>query len=218
VATQAKLEIGLWKDTLEARDVAIMTPHFKVVSSSPDWDGLCSDLAEAMLGWVGNSQTQIRVRAYDDEGTPPRRPLGEAYRSKGAAGISSSNRDVALCLSFHGGSGRPSERGRLYVPLYAAGLAPSGATANTTSLNKAAALVPILTGLGGVNVDWVVWSPKLRSSKPVTDWHVDNAWDTQRRRGMGATSRLSGTTTEDSVPNLVSLVSIPDLSQPSEAS
>jgi hypothetical protein len=77
----------------------------------------------------------------------------------------------------------------------------SGPVANGTITAKVAALVPILTGLGGVNVDWVVWSSKLRTSVPVTDWHVDNAFDTQRRRGIGATVTVSGTTSEASAPN-----------------
>lgn len=210
MANQAKLEIGMWKDTLEARDVAIMTPHFRAVSLSPDWDALCDDLAAGIAGWCGGTATQVRVRAYDDEGTPPRAPLAEAFRNKGLAPVSGTNRDTALCLSFHGGSGRPTQRGRLYAPLYIMGLNSTGNTASTTIMNKVAALVPILTGLGGVNIDWVVWSGKNRSSVPVTDWYVDNAYDTQRRRGMPATAKISGTTTEDSAPNFSLLGPPPD--------
>jgi hypothetical protein len=202
MATQAKIEIGMWRDSLEARDVAIMTPHFKVVSASPDWDALCDDLAAGINTWIGSSTVQIRTRAYDDEGSPPRAPLGEAFRNKGSAGASGTNRDIALCLSFHGGSGRPTERGRLYAPLYILGIGATGPNASTTTMNKIGALVPILTGLGGLNVDWVVWSQKNRHSTPVTDWHVDNAYDTQRRRGLGATAQVSGTTTEGDTPNL----------------
>jgi hypothetical protein len=210
VATQAKFEIGMWRDTTDARDVAIMTPHFKVVSASPDWDALASDLATAINTWVGNSGVQIRIRVYDDEGSPPRRPLAEAIRNPGNSTPSASNRDTAVCLSFHGGSGRPTERGRLYVPLYILGIAGTGANVSTATQTKVGALAPILANLGGVNVDWVVWSAKLHSSKPVTNWHVDNAFDTQRRRGLTATARLSGTVDEDDVPNLRLLVPQPD--------
>lgn len=204
MATQAKLEVGIWRDTLEARDVAIMTPHFKVVSASPDWDALCDDLATAINTWQA-VPAQVRVRAYDDEGSPPRAPIGEAFKSKGLAPVSTMNRDIAVCLSFSGGSGRATERGRLYVPCYVTGIAASAAVASVTMLQKCADLVPILTGLGGVNVDWVVWSSKLRSSKPVERWYVDNAFDTQRRRGIKATARQSGTTTEEQTPNIVQL-------------
>jgi hypothetical protein len=63
--------------------------------------------------------------------------------------------------------------------------------------------VPILTALGGLDVDWVVYSRVDNRSSPVTDWFVDNSWDTQRRRGPRATSRITGTTSEASAPNLV---------------
>jgi hypothetical protein len=201
VASRAKLEVSMWRDTLEARDAAVMTPHFHVVSTDPGWDSLTDDLAAAVATWIGSSSVQVRVRAYDDMGTPPRAPLAEAFRNKGQAGASGTNRDIALCLSFHGGSGRPSERGRLYAPLYILGIGATGPTASASTQTKVGALASILANLGGVNVDWVVWSQKLRTSVPVTNWHVDNAYDTQRRRGMPASARLSGTVDEGDVPN-----------------
>src|SRR4051812_31924769 len=146
----AKLEIGVWRDTLEARDVAIMTPHFKTVGPFTSWEALCQDLATAIDTWQA-SRSQVRVRAYDDESPPPNAPLAEAYSSKGIAGTSAQNRDVALVLSFSGGSGQPSQRGRLYAPVYLTGLGPNTPVASSTMLSKVAALVPILTGLGGVN-------------------------------------------------------------------
>lgn len=36
---------------------------------------------------------------------------------------------------------------------------------------------------------WVIWSEKLEQSFAVAGGWVDNAWDTQRRRGMPATTR-----------------------------
>jgi hypothetical protein len=38
----------------------------------------------------------------------------------------------------------------------------------------------------------VVWSRKKASAAQVTDWWVDNEWDTIRSRGLKADSRVSG--------------------------
>jgi hypothetical protein len=38
-----------------------------------------------------------------------------------------------------------------------------------------------------------VWSPSNGDAVPVTDGWVDNAWDTQRRRGIDRTARSTWT-------------------------
>jgi hypothetical protein len=60
--------------------------------------------------------------------------------------------------------------------------------------NRVAELVPILAGLGGLDVDWVVYSRVTDTARKVTNWWVDDAWDIQRRRGLRPTTRTEGTT------------------------
>jgi hypothetical protein len=113
--------------------------------------------------------------------------------------------EVAICLSYHGSYGsdfefspgqrpRQRDRGRIFVgPLIRTVVDMDGTTHRPkpsgsvqTSLQQAAArlqaaLVPDIT--------WVVWSRKNASVKAVTEVSVDDAFDTQRRRGERAIAR-----------------------------
>lgn len=113
--------------------------------------------------------------------------------------------EVALCLSYHGTYGsdfefspgerpRQRDRGRIFVgPLIRTVVdmdgtthrpIPSGSVQNSLQQAAArlkAALVPDIT--------WVVWSRKNASVKAVSEVSVDDAFDTQRRRGERAVSR-----------------------------
>jgi hypothetical protein len=50
-----------------------------------------------------------------------------------------------------------------------------------------------LSAVGGVNVDWSVYSPTTGQNNAITNLWVDNEWDTQRRRGLRPTSRSVAT-------------------------
>jgi hypothetical protein len=63
-------------------------------------------------------------------------------------------------------------------------------------MDKIGDYAKVLEDIGGVNVDWCVWSRLERKARSVTDWWVDNEWDVQRRRGLKATQRKTGTTNE----------------------
>lgn len=107
--------------------------------------------------------------------------------------------EVACVLSYHteyvSGVSKASQRGRLYMGGLGAGwLAAGGAsafpsllpTARTALGNSASTLCAAsLTDDWG----WVVYSPKLGDSFAVAGGWVDNAFDTQRRRGQAATAR-----------------------------
>lgn len=104
--------------------------------------------------------------------------------------------EVAVVLSYQGarvsGISQASRRGRLYIgPLstsaQAAGAPTRPSAGFRTVLGVAASrLVTDATTDGHV---WIVWSPTLASAADVTDGWVDNAFDTQRRRGAAATTR-----------------------------
>lgn len=195
--TVYRLQAAVWMDTTFPADAMIINPHFDDHGIASDPEGLAQDLAEALATYyTGGGTKQITVKAYDAEGTPPVYPAGEHTVSPGVSPVSAINRDVAVCLSYYAERNIPRQRGRLYIPCAAAGIAPSAARPNSAHRQKVADLVPILTGLGGLDVDWVVWSKTAQQARPVTNWWVDDTWDTQRRRGLRATTRLEGTVSE----------------------
>jgi hypothetical protein len=189
-----KLQTSIWNDTLLPRDAFTITPHFNDQGVGTDPQGLCEDLAAAISAWCGPLQ-QVTVKAYDAQGTPPVYPAGEDTAVLGNFGISSSPREVALCLSFFSTRNIPRQRGRLYIPGPLIGGQP-GVVPSTNQQDKVAALVPIFTDLGGVDVDWCIWSRRDQVARPVTNWWIDNEWDTVRSRGLRATGRQQGTTSE----------------------
>jgi hypothetical protein len=194
-------------DSANPTDGLTITPHFKVVNLpglSNNIQGLADDLATALMTWQ-TINTQLTVKMYDAQHAKPNYPLATTVKAGSGINPASNNRDVALCLSYYATTNRPRRRGRIYTPCCVCGITPSSANATSTHMNKAAALVPIFTGLGGLDVDWVLFSRADNASYPVTNWYVDNAWDTQRSRGGKGTARVTGTTTEGNAPNLVAL-------------
>lgn len=188
-----RLQVAAAADTLFPADRTMITPHFNDHGATTNPQNLCHDLGEALKTYYTVS-TEINVKAYDAQGTRPVYPQGDYTVNVGVANISSVNRDVALCLSYYADQNRPRYRGRLYLPCNLIGLTPSAARPTTGMQQKVADLVPILSGLGGIDVDWSVYSRTDNAARKVTNWWVDNNWDSQRRRGPRPTSRLSGST------------------------
>lgn len=102
-------------------------------------------------------------------------------------------REVALCLSYYADRNLPHQRGRMYLPTagWRSGLALRPAT---TDRNRALDLATAIAGLGGVDIDWVVWSPTQRVARKVTTAWCDDEWDTVRKRGLKSTSRSTRST------------------------
>lgn len=132
---------------------------------------------------------------YAVPGTTPNYPQYESEWSLASvpneAGLPS---EVALVLSFQGervpGIEQNRRRGRIYLGPLQIGMNTSGrptSTRITTIVNAAKALGDgIASDTGG---NWVVWSGTSGVSTEVKNGWVDNAFDTQRRRGVDATSR-----------------------------
>jgi len=189
-----RLQVEWLRDSAFPRDRMVITPHFNDAGVTTDPDQLCQDLLDGLQGW-DNSAGELKVTAYDAQGTPPVFPAGDAIVNQGVVETSAIPREIALCLSFYGTRNLPRQRGRLFLPaslfVSSPGLRPSAA-----NMQKAADLVPILTGLGGVDVDWCVFSRATQSPHSVTHWWVDDEWDTIRSRGLRGDTRLTGTTSE----------------------
>jgi hypothetical protein len=180
------------------RDVMQITPCFRVQEDfSPGgtgWTDLADDLADGLQVWEGATKRQLTVKLYQIGEPKPNRPKATAVRDVGVFTESACPRELAVCLSFYGGQNAPHQRGRLYTPptFYTSGALPVRPTAPWRA--RVAELVPLFAGLGGINVDWIVWSPTRSLATKVDHWWVDDEWDVQRRRGLKPAARDAGTT------------------------
>jgi hypothetical protein len=191
------------------RDAMQITPHFRVGAGiAPDavgdWQDLCDDLADGLNTWADVTRRQLTVKLYEIPATrptpgigDPNRPKATAVRDVGHIDEAGRPRELALCLSFNGGANAPRERGRLYLPAHFVVAAGSlSARPDPADRVRVGQLVPVFTGLGGIDVDWIVWSPTRWAATAVERWYVDDEWDVQRRRGLRPVNRTEGTTTE----------------------
>jgi hypothetical protein len=189
-----RLQVAWQIDSAFPRDAMVITPHFNDVGITTDADSLCEDLATALEAW-DTTPTQVTVKAYDAQGTPPVFPTGSAIRNEGVIASSNWPREVAVCLSYYSEQNVPRKRGRLYIPIGVMGsantLRPEGAVRT-----KVGELAAIFADLGGPDVDWCVYSRMDDTARSVSHWWVDDEWDTVRSRGMRATTRTLGTVSE----------------------
>lgn len=200
--THIRSQIAFQVDSMLPRDVHTITPCFRHQNVLPtddvNWQTLCDDLHNGIKTWLGGagSLRQMTTKLY--EIVPPsndvNRPRATKQDNAGAFSPTSYPGEVCCCLSFYGGSNNPWNRGRLYIPVWMySGAAPTKRP-NSSDRTQIGTLVPIFAGLGGVNVDWIVWSKSRSSATKVTNWFVDDEYDTQRRRGLRPTARTAGTT------------------------
>jgi hypothetical protein len=201
VASIVRLATSVWHSSLLPRDAAMINPvmhNTGGIFSPTDWAGLTDEWIAAFKTWSGIGTTnQINVKVYDVAGTPPNPPIVDKTVNANAVTGVGSPREIACCLSFFAGQNVKRKRGRLYVPFY--WLFPASALADRPSSTvraKVGELAQVLQDLGSVDIDWSVWSKADGQAHAVSDWWVDDEWDTQRRRGLRPTARLTGTTSE----------------------
>lgn len=190
-----RMQIAVWHDSILPRDAAVINPCFKDNGAISNPQNLCNDLATAMAGMVTNPTShQIRVRAYDINGTKPVHFAAEKLVNPSVATAATYPRELSCCLSFYADQNVPRRRGRLYIPYYWAGSSPIGLRPDTTTRTLVSNYVGVFAGLGGVDVDWIVWSKANNAGYKVSNYWVDDEWDIQRRRGLRPTTRTTGTT------------------------
>lgn len=105
--------------------------------------------------------------------------------------------EVALCSSVAAttdpGDKPARRRGRIYLgPLTAVVVSDLGIHPDTVFVNNIRlAEIQLIEDLGALDCERAVWSRTDHAFFPVVRGWIDNAWDTQRRRGLEATSRTS---------------------------
>ena len=130
------------------------------------------------------SDPQPRAPVFEEEWSLVTAPTGDTLP-----------RECACVLSFQGdkSSGVPQSRrrGRIYLgPILAA--RNDDGLPDSTLRNAVAGFGDSLLNASDASAwTWVVFSGVNQSAVPVTNGWVDNAWDTQRRRGEEWTSRTT---------------------------
>lgn len=150
--------------------------------------------------WAGGAGRTLKIYNLDD--TKPRAPVYEFTDGNAISGLTGTGfpNEVAACLSFHAeklsGQIQARRRGRIYLgPLNTAtgSITPVGdSRPNPTFRDKVLAAAGYADlQLAAVTASWCVWSPTSSTAVKIDVFSIDDAFDTQRRRGMGPTTVTS---------------------------
>ncbi len=179
-------------------DRFINTLHFSdaaPISFSSFADDIGPDIVAAWTALGGGSfypdticMRSFSVRIYNPDDPEPRQPT--IY-----TGTLPSNpttqlpTEVAVVLSFYSSINTPRRRGRIFLGPCSAGVVESGGRVILPTRNALLDLATALGDAGAETTDWQTFSRVEQLRRRVTNAWVDNAFDTQRRRGLDATTR-----------------------------
>lgn len=178
-----------------SKDDAVCVLHYEV--GAPDTvEGGADDIHSAFnkssgsggpAGSINSAYNgAMTIKAYDGPGDPV---LTKSYTTSFSG--PSSPTEVALCLSYSGEGSAPKRQrqGRIYVPIGGTDFRP-----DTTTRARLIQLGQDLASVGNATfTTWKMYSPTSTQYIDVTLIWVDDAWDTQRRRGPKPTTRSTAT-------------------------
>lgn len=186
-------------------DVYVNTFHFNTaVAKDEDVAGDIVDNLQALYNtfetYLSSSISGVGVvKFYDLTDAQPRTPWATlAISTEPGAGQRLPD-EVAVCLSYRAvfvsGSPNARRRGRVFIgPLNVNALsaANNGDLVSGTLVTLMASAAVALKTASDATADWswVVWSTVDNAAREVLEGWIDNAFDTQRRRGRAPTSRV----------------------------
>jgi len=200
-------------------DAAMNVWHFHSVAADLEdtADTINDELSTFYNGiasvYSGNTLTgTCTTKFFDLTDDPPRVPMfedGFAITSMGDADALPT--ECAITMSFQGdpesGGNARRKRGRLFIGPLDAGTTSTGAGLVRVGAGATSALAVAATGMidagAPLTFQWIVFSPTTAGTPPwdetildasstlVTQGWIDNAFDTQRRRGTAPTSRIN---------------------------
>lgn len=206
--TDIRIQVAIFKTGDLPRDHFTNTVYFRDLNPSgaqTNFQTLADATRDVFRGRLQHpAGFQVQAKAYDMDDAEPR-PIKAIASPQPVTQASASNsgpREVALCLSYFSEVNQPRSRGRIYIgPFTDAAMEERPPAGN--AITPTAGLAAGLANVGGVDVDWSLYSPTTAALpgsggglKKITNWWVDNEWDTIRSRGRRATSRQSGVTNE----------------------
>ena len=170
------------------RDRLSNTLYFNVsgaVGQDPDYQALANDLAEIYRTSGFTPTARIEVRAYNMADPTPRPERAFAVATGAGGNWVAGANQVALCLSYFADRNLPRKRGRIFTGPWA----PTASYASAAIMTQTLGLAQSFASLGGLNVDWSVYSPTDQDATRITDAWVDNSWDIIRSRKLASTTR-----------------------------
>lgn len=165
-------------------------------------DSFVSTYTDMTLVFGGINQTGHEITFYDLSDPKPRIPFYmSTWDFPTAPSLDQLPHECSIVSSFktnrEAGKSDRNRRNRVYIgPISNAVLNPDdGRVQPATRIRIADAFSDLATQSGSEDDwTWVVYSPTLDEAYPVKEGFVDNAFDTQRRRGVDSTVRSVWTT------------------------
>jgi len=171
---------------------SVNTLHYDV--NAPDTvNGLCDDIAAAYQSLQSNWSVDcsgLTVKVYEPGPNPSGPIYQESYPFEG--GVAAAPAEVAICLSYAAvddpEASTPRRRGRIYIgPLTANAMAARPGPSYRDAVLDLGELLANVGNLG--NTTWKMLSSIDGSYHDIESIWCDDAWDTQRRRGLPPTLR-----------------------------
>jgi hypothetical protein len=201
-ATNYRAKVTVFVDDNTAANAMTIDPCFNdqsVITGSTAAQ-LAQVLGDAVYAY-NNSIGFTTVKVYTLPTVKPDFPAAIYTKGTGNTFITSTApREVALCLSYYSTMNRPRYRGRLYIPFpwLAKHLGTSSPAARPTGAQQTGIqdfVTSVLYPVRTAGFAWIVWSQASHVARQVTNYYIDDEWDTIRSRGMRPTGRLAGTYT-----------------------
>lgn len=207
-ADDFQVQVSWFTDTGLPADAVVNTWSFKATETGADLGALCDGIASfyqatrlMFANTMDGTADGMTMKVYALADPEPRAPVFETTASIGATGGGALPSEVAACLSFRSTleSGTPAarRRGRVFLGALDTGVTESSSGATfmastdmTAFVDAAVTMADVLAALGW---EWSIWSRVDDSLFPVVFVWMDNAFDTQRRRGPRSTFRQTGT-------------------------
>lgn len=139
-----------------------------------------------------NGDYEVKIYCLDDpEPRVPRAEYSHDWTPISGDGLPS---EIALVMSYHAapvaGESQARRRGRIYLGPFGEGMNSSNRPSNDLITDICAAAAALKAAAdASVTWQWVVYSRAASAGYHVVGGWVDDAWDTQRRRGWERTAR-----------------------------
>jgi hypothetical protein len=131
------------------------------------------------------------IKMYNLNDVKPRAPIYSGLMTMNVVGAAGLPSEVALCLSLKANPISGVSAGRLRGRIFIGPLTQSATTIPISNgeYRPGTQVVNAVLDAGerlmnGVGPTWEVWSTVDLVSRPIRQIYVDDAWDTQRRRGI----------------------------------